>query len=370
MAHKLALLALLLVACGQPSTPTQDAGTYDIRPAIGYPRPPGGGGGGSGDITSVGVTAPIAGGGTSGDVTISMSSTGCSAGEAWTWDGSAFACDPVGDLTAVTVSSPLAVTSGTGPAPALAFSTTGCTAGEAWLFDGASGWVCVAAGKPGTQVWGCEDDMFGVPYGAAVGTCGVAVLSTSTWTAAGVADVTHPGVHIWTIDGASDRVSLISNASAVDSVVFGAGSNAFVEATLKVNALSNGTDTYTLRVGFLDVINADAVDGAYFELNSNADGQWQCKTAANSVRTTASPDSAVTFAADTWYRLRVEVDAASAVRYYIDGVQVCTHDQTNIPSGAARATQTGITFISSAGTGSRVLSLDLWRFGGFMSTGR
>lgn len=361
--QRLTFILLLLVACNPPAP---DASSQ-IRPAIGYPRPPGGGGG-SGDITSVAVTSPIAGGGTSGDVTISLSSTGCSTGEVWTWNGSAFACDPVGDLTAVTASAPLAVATGTGPVPALSLSGTGCEQGATQVWDG-SAWTCTNPHDTSGMDWSCEDEMTGPPYGAAVGTCGVAALSGGTIAANGVTDVTHPGSQLWTIDTATDRSTLVSNGSAIDTIVFAAGANNYFEAILQFNLLSTGTDTYTLRVGFCDVINADCVDGAYFELNSNADGQFQCKTASNSARTTASPDSAVTAAATTWYKLRVEVDGSSAVRFYINGSQVCTHDQTNIPSGAARATQAMISYIASAGTASRTLSLDRLAYGGYFTAG-
>src|SRR5690242_18899581 len=106
----LVILAALAVACDPPS----DA----IQPAIGYPPPAGGGAGGSGDITSVGVTSPISGGGTSGAVTVSLSTTGCIAGEAWIYDGANWGCTTVfdGDITGVTAGRGLTGTATSGTA--------------------------------------------------------------------------------------------------------------------------------------------------------------------------------------------------------------------------------------------------------------
>jgi hypothetical protein len=272
-------------------------------------------------------------------------------------------------VSSITTSSNSLTLSGSTGAVTINQTTTGVNPGGLWFYDG-SNWVTGQQSLP-RYTWGCTEEMTGAVQAATAGVCTVGILSGTTITNLGVTDVTHPGAQLWVVDAATDRVTLISNGSSANSIVFASGANVYSEWIFQIDAASNGTDTYTLRVGFIDVVNADAVDGAYFELNSNADTEFQCKVASNSSRVTASPDTGVTFAINTWYKVRVEVDAASTVRFYINGTQVCTASASSLnaglPSGATRATQAGMSFIASAGTGVRNLSLDYLSFGGYFT---
>lgn len=114
-------------------------------------------------------------------------------------------------------------------------------------------------------------------------------------------------------------------------VQLGQGSPEFIiEMRVLLDDLSDGTDTFVLRCGFGDKFNdsADYDSGFYFELDSNADTEWQCKTADGGTRTTE--DSGITAAADTWYRLRITCDGGGNVTFSIDGTDVKTIT-TNLP---------------------------------------
>ena len=122
-------------------------------------------------------------------------------------------------------------------------------------------------------------------------------------------------------------------------------------------ALSDGTDTYTIRCGLLDSISAEPTDGVYFRyVHSANSGKWLCVTRANGVETLV--DSGVTVAVNTNYKLGVEVlgDATKAF-FYINGIPVASQTLT-IPTGAGRETSFGGFILKSAGTTSREFYTD------------
>ena len=186
----------------------------------------------------------------------------------------------------------------------------------------------------------------GVPFTAAV---------SGTGTAANVnvaGEANHPGINqIETGTTATGRAAI---QSALTNILLGGGAVVF-EAVVRIPTLPDGTESFAFRIGFGDSVSADFADGVYFQL-SQADTEWQCKTASNSTRTTS--DSGHTAQANTWTRLRIEINAAGTeANFYIDGTLKATIT-TNIPTGAGR--QTGIVahIIKSAGITERTAQLD------------
>jgi hypothetical protein len=131
--------------------------------------------------------------------------------------------------------------------------------------------------------------------------------------------------------------------------VFGIGLARF-QAKAAVHVLSDGTDTFTTRIGFLDGLSADGADGAFFRYTHSVNsGKWECVVQSNSVEGTPA-DSGVTVVADAWKTFRVEVNAAGTeVTFYIDDVLVATVS-TNIPTASGRETSYGVMAQKSAGT--------------------
>ena len=154
----------------------------------------------------------------------------------------------------------------------------------------------------------------------------------------------HPG--IWMLDTESS----LSNGSLFMRMVDAAGADtggnlALGGGTLtssfiiRLSALSAGGDTYVYSCGLADsaTLFADSdsfVDGVYFQYTDSVNaGNWQIKSTASSVTTTANTSTAATTG---WVTLTVAVNAgATAVNFYIDGNLVANSPiTTNIPTAA------------------------------------
>jgi hypothetical protein len=131
--------------------------------------------------------------------------------------------------------------------------------------------------------------------------------------------------------------------------VFGKGAARF-QAKAAVHVLSDGTDTFTTRIGFLDGLSADGADGAFFRYTHSVNsGKWECVVQSNSTEGTPA-DSGVTVVADAWKTFRVNVNAAGTeVTFYIDDALVATVS-ANIPTASGRETSYGAMAIKTAGT--------------------
>jgi len=165
----------------------------------------------------------------------------------------------------------------------------------------------------------------------------------------------HPGI-VENFNNGAGGYGYIS--TQVGAFRLGAGQAVF-EAVARVPTLPDANQSFAFRIGFLDVLNADPVDGVYFEL-TEADSDWQCKTSSNSTRTTSDTGQAAQ--ANTWTRLRIEVNAAgSEANFYIDGTLKATIT-TNLPTGAGRELGVVASIIKSAGTTNRTAQIDYTYF--------
>jgi hypothetical protein len=126
------------------------------------------------------------------------------------------------------------------------------------------------------------------------------------------------------------------------------------ENLVKIPNLSDGTETFTLFVGLGDSASGATIDAVNFRYTDGTNGgKWQCVTRSNSVETAV--DSGVTVAANTNYRLQIEINAAGTqADFSINGALVATI-ATNIPVGAGRQTNVLTGIVKSAGTTNREL---------------
>lgn len=142
--------------------------------------------------------------------------------------------------------------------------------------------------------------------------------------------------------------------TALDAFLLGGGAAIF-EAVVRIPTLPTVAEAFAFRIGFGDNAGGDMTDGVYFEL-TQADSDWQCKTASNSTRTTYDTGQAA--AANTWVRLRIEINAdGSEANFYINGTLRATIS-TNIPTGSGREVGIVASIVKSAGTTERVAQMD------------
>lgn len=184
--------------------------------------------------------------------------------------------------------------------------------------------------------------------GANIGTLFInSLLSWETGTANSTAYTPvsgHPGLITHPINVTNQYLALSNIAGFYNSFVLGGGSIT-CNWVINIAALSDGTNTYTLRIGMGDTNNADHVNGVYFEYSSGINsGNWVLKTASASTRTTTNTATAVT---SGWHNLQITVNAgATSVNYTLDGVSL-GDITTNIPSASIAPIWS---FVRSAGS--------------------
>lgn len=142
-------------------------------------------------------------------------------------------------------------------------------------------------------------------------------------------DATHIGSNLVTMGTTAGSYSYIGTDN--NCMLLGGGVWIF-ESVVRVANLSDATDTYSLRAGFGDgLVGSESTNGVAIRYTHGTNsGAWQGYTVASSTETTVN--SAVTVAANTWYKLRIEINAAaSSVEFFVDGVSIGT-SSTNIPS--------------------------------------
>lgn len=175
---------------------------------------------------------------------------------------------------------------------------------------------------------------------------GVVALSTSTSTAGGAAvqDVTY-------------------------TFTFGFGFSFEINLRVALSALSDGTDTYTIRIGMLDSYTGAPVDGAYFRYTHGTNsGKWEAVTVSNSTET--AEDTGITAEASIFHTFKVVTnEAATQVDFYIDGTK--TNDiTTNIINSSARVTGKSLTIEKTAGSTARIMYVDYVSFSSTRTTAR
>lgn len=153
--------------------------------------------------------------------------------------------------------------------------------------------------------------------------------------------------------GTSDRGQLYKSGG----FRLGIGHTIKLRMRMAIEALSNGTDTYTVWWGLTDgIASGDPTNGVFFRYTHSVNsGKFQKVTRAAGVETAA--DTTVT--SDTTYKIfeiRID-DAASSITFWIDSVQVGTAHTTNIPS-TATSMLLFMKIEKSAGTTARRVDID------------
>lgn len=127
----------------------------------------------------------------------------------------------------------------------------------------------------------------------------------------------------------------------------------------RVGNLSDGTETYSLRYGFIDSITAESTDGVFWRYTHSVNsGNWQLVARNNNNETGSIINTSTAPVTSGLQKLEIIVNAAgTSVEGFIDGVSVGTIT-TNIPTASGRETGYGLFILKSAGTTSRGVAVD------------
>jgi hypothetical protein len=179
------------------------------------------------------------------------------------------------------------------------------------------------------------------------------------------AAVSDKSLGVMTLSTGATSTGRIALLSHVDGLWFGSTRYTFESRAALLN-LSDATNTYTVRFGFMDSATGDSTDGHYFRYSHGANsGRWECVTRNNGVEvlTQTTKTAGVLSSGEPFTVFRIEV-ASSGTRivFSIDGSTVATHSAG--PTGSARATGMGYSIIKSAGTTLRQLAVDYTYFVG------
>jgi hypothetical protein len=141
-----------------------------------------------------------------------------------------------------------------------------------------------------------------------------------------------------------------------------------LEWELCLDTLSDGTNSYEVRVGLLDADNGTPVDGVYFVYKHGTSANWLARCSSNSSATELA--TTVPVVATNYQSFNIAVNAAgNEAKFYINGVLAQTIT-TNIPVGVGRLCAPHAHIIKTAGTVSRTLTADyFWLHGHIGSRG-
>ena len=144
------------------------------------------------------------------------------------------------------------------------------------------------------------------------------------------------------------------------------------EARVKLDQLSDGTNTFQLITGFNQSSTSEGTDGVFFSYTSALNsGKFEIVTKSNGSATRT--DTGTTVSSATWYNLRLEVLNVSGTltaRGYVNGSQVGGDITSNIPNGAGRGLGFTHLLVKSAGTTACTMQTDYLEVIGYFDSNR
>lgn len=232
------------------------------------------------------------------------------------------------------------------------------------LIDSAFGlgnttWDIPPAFNP-SRYWGFTEDYNNLVTGLA-GNLSSVVSGTGANTAGAAGDQTGWGWLISTIGTGGVTSDYAAVATVSQTPVRLGGGQAFYRWRGRFSALSDGTNTYGFRGGFISTTSGTApTNGVYLRYLSTSSANWLLVTADNSSETVTDTGVAVTTANQS---VGFEVNAAgtSVQAYRLSGgiwVPMGSAATTNIPTASGRETGYGHIIYRLVGTTARTVTSD------------
>lgn len=176
----------------------------------------------------------------------------------------------------------------------------------------------------------------------------------------------HPGILRFdtgtsALNGIVEMSPNFDGSNALNPVQFGAGAWTYTTQA-RIGTLSDATNRFTSYNGFFDNQNqfqtyGNTHNGCYLRYvdNSNS-GNWEgvCRNADNETGSTCN--TTVPVAINTWYTLRVAVNAAGTQATFVVNDTASCSVFTNIPT--TNRVAFGATLLKSLGTASRIVEYD------------
>jgi hypothetical protein len=164
------------------------------------------------------------------------------------------------------------------------------------------------------------------------------------------------------------------DVSSTSQMLLGNNNTWSYETDVEFPTLSNGTDTYTYRAGFIQSSNSDGTNACFFRYTDNGgaspNGLWQGVCRAANTESTCTGASPVTVAINTWYRLDVIVNSGgTSTDFQVNGTDLC-QVTNNIPTSAGQGLGFGGEIVKSAGTTDTTANVDYVEVVGDLSTAR
>ncbi len=169
-----------------------------------------------------------------------------------------------------------------------------------------------------------------------------------------------PHLGVWKLQTNAGTTNIACIGTNAVGLTFGQGSG-YLDWVFQTPVLSNGTDRYTVRIGFGSQNASDPNDGAYLRYSDSVNaGKWQLVT--RSAGTETATDTGVT--GDLlWHRVRITFNAGgTSVSVAFDGGATAATNTTNIPAGQFRTFGIFAEITKSLGTTSLALLLDMMDF--------
>jgi hypothetical protein len=179
----------------------------------------------------------------------------------------------------------------------------------------------------------------------------------TTTTGAGEQDA--PGILTCsTTTGTTARAGLIANTSTAIRL---GGNEAIFEWRIRIPTLSDATNNFTVRGGFMSDMGGDAPNGVFWRYNHNTNsGNWQGVARTNNVET--ATNFATAPVTTGWQRLTIVINASgTSAEFFINGASIGTVT-SNIPTASGRETAIGFGIIKTAGSTARLLLVDYVHF--------